>query len=59
MHKHPSGWCLLDKNQRRKRHLASHDNRADRMALCRRRFIRVSALSIFDGKVLAYRGGDG
>ena len=38
---------------------ASHDNCADRRALRRRWFIRVSALSTFDGRVLAYHGCNG
>jgi hypothetical protein len=36
-----------------------HDNLTDRMALRRRRFIQISALSTFDGKVLAYHGFNG
>ena len=33
-----------------------HNNCADRMALCRRRFIQISALSTFDGRIEAYHG---
>jgi hypothetical protein len=36
-----------------------HDNLANRMALRRRWFIQISALSTFDGRVLAYHGFDG
>ena len=36
-----------------------HDNRADRMAFCRRWIIQVSALSALDGRVLAYHGFNG
>jgi hypothetical protein len=36
-----------------------HSNFADRMALCRRRFIQISALSTFDGRIEAYHGFDG
>lgn len=39
--------------------LVIHDNLTDRMALRRRRFIQISALSTFDGKVLAYHGFNG
>ena len=39
--------------------LVIHDNFSDRMALRRRRFIQISALSTFDGKVLAYHGFNG
>ena len=39
--------------------LVSHNNWANRMALCRRWFIQVSALSAFDGRVLAYHGVNG
>jgi hypothetical protein len=39
--------------------LAIHNNFSDRMALCRRRFIQISALSTFDGRVLAYHGCNG
>ena len=36
--------------------LVIHDNCSNRMALRRRWFIQVSALSTFDGRVLAYHG---
>ena len=39
--------------------LVSHNNWANRMALRRRWFIQVSALSAFDGRVLAYHGVNG
>ena len=37
----------------------NHDNCADRMALRRRRFIQISALSTFDGRIEAYHGFNG
>jgi hypothetical protein len=36
-----------------------HNNFADRMALCRRCVIQISALSTFDGRIVAYHGFDG
>ena len=36
-----------------------HNNFADRMALRRRRFIQISALSTFDGRIEAYHGVNG
>ena len=36
--------------------LVIHNNSADRMALRRRRFIQISALSTFDGRIEAYHG---
>ncbi len=36
-----------------------HDNFSDRMALCRRRIIQISALSTFDGRIEAYHGCNG
>ncbi|KAK4412158.1 hypothetical protein Salat_2962000 [Sesamum alatum] len=36
-----------------------HDNSTDRTASCRRRIIQISALSTFDGRIVAYYGGDG
>ena len=39
--------------------LVIHDIFTNRMALRRRRFIQISALSTFDGKVLAYHGFNG
>ena len=55
------GQYLLDKNQLQWKRckLVSHDNWADRMALSRRRFIQISALSTFDGRIEAYHGVNG
>jgi hypothetical protein len=39
--------------------LLTHNNSAERMGLSRRRVVRVSALSTFDGSVRAYHGCDG
>ena len=39
--------------------LVIHDNFSNRMALRRRWFIQISALSTFDGWVLASRGDNG
>ena len=36
-----------------------HDNFSNRMALRRRCFIQISALSTFDGRIVAYHGGNG
>jgi hypothetical protein len=36
--------------------LVIHNNFADRMALRRRHFIQISALSTFDGRIEAYHG---
>ena len=36
-----------------------HDNCPDRMTLCRRQFIQISALSALDGSVVDYRGING
>ena len=36
-----------------------HNKRTERVGLCRRYITRGSDLSAFDGRVLAYRGGDG
>ena len=36
-----------------------HNNCSNRMALRRRWFIQISALSTFDGKIEAYHGFDG
>ena len=38
------------------RFMVIHNNFADRMALRRRRFIQISALSTFDGRIEAYHG---
>lgn len=50
------GVYLLDKNQH---WLVNHDNFSDRMALCRRCFIQISALSTVDGRIEAYHGCNG
>ncbi len=50
---------LLDKKPMPSGSLVIHDNFTDRMALRRRRFIQISALSTFDGKVVAYHGFNG
>jgi hypothetical protein len=39
--------------------LVIHDNLSNRMALRRRCFIQISALSTVDGKVVAYHGRNG
>ena len=39
--------------------LVNHDNCSNRMALRRRCFIQISALSTFDGRIEAYHGDDG
>ena len=39
--------------------LVIHDNLSNRMALRRRCFIQISALSTVDGKVVAYNGRNG
>ena len=39
--------------------LVIHNNFSNRMALRRRWFIQISALSTFDGRVLAYHGVNG
>jgi hypothetical protein len=49
------GLYLLDKKPML-RLLVIHNNFADRMALRRRRFIQISALSTFDGRIEAYHG---
>ena len=53
------GTYLLDGNQSPRRIVVNHDNFANRMALCRRWIIQVSALSALDGRVLAYHGFNG
>ncbi len=40
-------------------YLVKHDNLSNRMAQRRRYFIQISALSTFDGKVVAYHGRNG
>ena len=39
--------------------LVIHNNFSNRMALCRRCFIQISALSTFDGRIEAYHGFNG
>ena len=39
--------------------LVNHDKLTDRIGVTRRRIIQVSALSTFDGTVLAYHGDHG
>ncbi len=40
-------------------HVVIHDNFSNRMAMGRRCFIQISALSTVDGKVVAYHGYNG
>ncbi len=55
------GVCLLDEKPTPPHGglLVNHDNRTNRMALCRRWFIQISALSTFDGRIVAYHGRNG
>jgi hypothetical protein len=53
------GLYLLDKKPSPSGSLVIHSNFSDRMALRRRRFIQISALSTFDGRIEAYHGFDG
>jgi hypothetical protein len=54
------GMYLLGKSQPVAiRSLVTHDNFANRMALRRRWFIQISALSTFDGRIEAYHGFNG
>ena len=39
--------------------LVNHNNFTNRMALRRRWFIQISALSTFDGRIVAYHGFNG
>jgi hypothetical protein len=39
--------------------LVIHDNFSNRMTLCRRWFIQISALSTFDGSIEDYHGFNG
>jgi hypothetical protein len=51
---------LLDKKPMAGNRLALiHDNCSNRMALRRRCFIQIPALSTFDGRIEAYHGDDG
>ena len=52
-------WYLLDGNQLLRDDVVNHNKLADRMALCRRWIIQVSALSALNRKVLAYDGFNG
>ena len=53
------GVYLLDKKPMTSVSLVIHNNFSNRMALCRRCFIQISALSTFDGRIEAYHGGNG
>ena len=55
------GMYLLDKKPTRTLYglMVIHNNFSNRMALCRRWVIQISALSAFDGSVLDYHGGNG
>lgn len=53
------GVYLLDKKPMPSGSLVIHDNFTNRMALCRRWFIQISALSTFDGRIVAYHGFNG
>lgn len=56
----PEGVYLLDKKPMAGNRLALiHNNFSNRMALRRRCFIQISALSTFDGRIEAYHGFDG
>lgn len=61
MHSSPTreGLYLLDTKLTALVPLVIHNNYADRMALRRRRFIQISALSTFDGRIEAYHGFNG
>ncbi len=53
------GVYLLDKKPMPSGPLVIHNNFSERMALCRRQFIQISALSTFDGRIVAYHGDNG
>jgi len=54
------GVYLLDKKPTRlAAPLVIHNNLSNRMALCRRCIIQISALSTFDGRIVAYHGFNG
>jgi hypothetical protein len=56
----PGGVYLLDKKSTRlAAPLVIHNNFSNRMALCWRCFIQISALSTFDGRIEAYHGFNG
>ncbi|XLR38452.1 hypothetical protein S83_023112, partial [Arachis hypogaea] len=54
------GMHLLDKRSTQALPVALmiHDNSRIARPLCRRRIIQISALSTFDGRIVAYHGGD-
>jgi hypothetical protein len=55
-----AGQCICwSKTRRLRPFLLTQNNLADRMGLSRRRTVRVSALSTFDGSVRDYHGCDG
>ena len=53
------GVYLLDKKSMSSDSLMIHNNFSNRMALCWRWFIQISALSTFDGRIVAYHGFNG
>jgi hypothetical protein len=54
------GMYLLDKKPMpAMAFLVIHNNFSNRMTLCRRWFIQISALSTFDGRIEAYHGFNG
>ena len=53
------GVYLLDKKPRASLLLVIHNNFSNRMALCWRYIIQISALSTFDGRIEAYHGFNG
>ena len=54
-----AGWYLLDKKPMPSGSMVNHNNLSNRMALCWRWFIQISALSTFDGRIEAYHGFNG
>ena len=55
----PEGVYLLDKKPMPSGFLVIHSNFSNRIALCWRWFIQISALSTFDGRIVAYHGFNG
>jgi len=53
------GMYLLDKKSMSSDFLMIHNNFSNRMASCWRWFIQISALSTFDGRIVAYHGFNG
>ena len=53
------GLYLLDQKPMPSGSLVIHNNFSNRMALCWRCFIQISALSTFDGRIEAYHGFNG